>query len=36
MWDQRELAAFLDSPARGHWRMYDPLLRQYMAQLPGR
>lgn len=31
-----ELAGFLDNPARGQWRIYDPLLRQYIARLPGR
>ncbi|MGH2848188.1 MAG: hypothetical protein ACRDL0_19605, partial [Thermoleophilaceae bacterium] len=31
-----ELAGFADSPARGEWRVADPLLRRYLAQLPGR
>lgn len=31
-----ELAGFIDSPARGEWRVADPLLRHYLAQLPGR
>jgi hypothetical protein len=31
-----EIAGLLDSPARGHWRIDDPLLREYIARLPGR
>lgn len=31
-----ELAGFIDSPARGEWRVADPLLRHYLAHLPGR
>jgi hypothetical protein len=31
-----ELAGFSDSPARGEWRVADPLLRHYLAHLPGR
>jgi hypothetical protein len=31
-----ELAGFVDSPARGEWQVADPLLRHYLAQLPGR
>lgn len=31
-----ELAGLIDSPARGSWRVADPLLRRYLAELPGR
>jgi hypothetical protein len=31
-----ELAGLIDSPARGQWRVTDPLLRNYLAGLPGR
>lgn len=31
-----ELAGFIESPSRGKWRIADPLLRHYLAHLPGR
>lgn len=31
-----ELAGLIDSPGRGDWRIADPLLRHYLAHLPGR
>lgn len=31
-----ETAGFVESPARGRWRIGDPLLRAYIARLPGR
>jgi uncharacterized protein len=31
-----EIAGFLNNPARGRWRIDDPLLREYIARLPGR
>ena len=31
-----EIAGLADSPARGQWRIDDPLLREYIARLPGR
>ncbi len=30
-----ELAGLIDSPARGVWRVTDPLLRRFLAELPG-
>ncbi len=30
-----ELAGVAESAARGEWRITDPLLRHYLAQLPG-
>ncbi len=31
-----EIAGLLDNPARGRWQVDDPLLRAYIARLPGR